>query len=127
MSNTWIVIGAVSAFISVMAGAFGAHSLSATLSPRMMEVFQTGVQYQTMHSLALIGFGLWCLHYPQAAAHFSVLIAGWAFVLGIVLFSGSLYGLALSEIKILGAITPLGGLSFLVGWASFALTVYRAS
>jgi uncharacterized membrane protein YgdD (TMEM256/DUF423 family) len=120
-SSTWIGIGALSAFIAVGCGAFGAHGLEKTLEPRMLEVWKTGAQYQMYHALALIGFGLWAASNPNTST-----LPGWAFLIGTILFSGSLYALALSGIKILGAITPLGGLGFLLGWILFAFAALRA-
>jgi len=115
-SRLFFMLGAASAFLAVAFGAFGAHSLKAILAPDMLAVFETGVRYQMYHALALLAVG-WAAHqYPQASFH----IAGWLFVAGIVLFSGSLYVLALSGVRWLGAITPLGGVCFLAGWAVFA-------
>lgn len=119
--STWIGIGALSAFVAVACGAFGAHGLEKVLEPRMLEVWKTGAQYQMYHALALIGFGLWAANAPSAST-----FPGWAFLIGTILFSGSLYALALSGVKILGAITPLGGLSFLLGWILFAFAALRA-
>ncbi len=120
-SVCWIQIGAVSAFISVATGAFGAHGLAEKLTPKALAVWHTAAQYQMYHALALIGVGLWAAQNPN----FSAGIPGWAFTIGTVLFSFSLYALALTDIKILGAITPLGGLGFLLGWASFAFLAAR--
>jgi uncharacterized membrane protein YgdD (TMEM256/DUF423 family) len=116
MDRTFLLLGAVAAFLGVTLGAFGAHGLRGRLSPEMFAVFQTGVQYHMYHALALIlvsatmgRMGGWLIQ-----------TAGWAFVAGIVLFSGSLYVLALTGITVLGAITPIGGLAFLIGWACLA-------
>ncbi|XXF76096.1 DUF423 domain-containing protein [Myxococcaceae bacterium GXIMD 01537] len=117
----WIVIGAVSAFISVAAGAFGAHALRERLEQHLLNVFETGARYQMYHSLALIAVGLLAAHRPSGLLN----AAGWALVAGILLFSGSLYALALSGVRALGAITPLGGVAFLVGWVLFALAAWR--
>lgn len=94
-------------------GAFGAHGLRARISPEMLSVFETGVRYQMYHALAIFAVGLML----PTFGGWMIRAAGWAFALGIVLFSGSLYALALSGVTMLGAITPLGGLAFLVGWA----------
>jgi uncharacterized membrane protein YgdD (TMEM256/DUF423 family) len=108
----FFVLGAGFAFLAVTFGAFGSHSLKAILAPDMLAVFETGVRYQMYHALALLVVG-WTVHqYPQASFH----VAGWLFVAGILLFSGSLYVLVLSGVRWLGAITPLGGVLFLVGW-----------
>src|SRR5689334_11780647 len=108
----WIVLGAVNAFLSVAAGAFGAHALKARLAPELLTIFETGARYHMYHSLGLIAIGL------VAQARPSPLLsgAGWAMLAGILLFSGSLYALALTGVRGLGAITPLGGLGFLAGW-----------
>ena len=117
----WIVIGAVSAFVSVAAGAFGAHALKARLTQDMLTIFETGNRYQMYHSLGLIAVGLLAAHRPSALLN----NAGWAMLVGILLFSGSLYALALSGVRALGAITPVGGVGFLVGWVLFALAAWR--
>jgi uncharacterized membrane protein YgdD (TMEM256/DUF423 family) len=118
----WIVLGAVNAFLSVAAGAFGAHGLKARLAPDLLTIFETGARYHMYHSLGLIAIGL------VAQARPSPLLsgAGWAMQAGIVLFSGSLYALALTGVRGLGAITPLGGLGFLAGWALLAVAVWRS-
>jgi uncharacterized membrane protein YgdD (TMEM256/DUF423 family) len=108
------VLGAGFAFLAVAAGAFGAHSLKAVLTPDMLAVFETAVRYQMYHALGLCVVG-WASHqYPQV----SFRATGWLFVAGIVLFSGSLYVLSLSGVRWLGAVTPLGGVAFLAGWAA---------
>ena len=116
MDKTFLLLGTVAAFLAVTLGAFGAHGLRARLSPEMMAVFQTGVQYHMYHALALILvsgiMGRMCGWLIQTA--------GWCFTAGIVLFSGSLYLLAITGVTILGAITPIGGLLFLAGWACLA-------
>jgi len=117
MDRTFLLIGAVAAFIGVAFGAFGAHALRGRLSPDMLEVFETGVRYQMYHALALLLTAV-------ALARFDgwiVRSAGWLFTAGIILFSGSLYALALSGVRVLGAITPIGGLAFLAGWAFLAV------
>jgi uncharacterized membrane protein YgdD (TMEM256/DUF423 family) len=117
----WIVIGAASAFISVAAGAFGAHGLKSRLTPDLLTIFETGARYHMYHSLGLIAVGLLAAGRPSGL----LTGAGWAMLAGILLFSGSLYALALSGVRALGAITPLGGLAFLAGWALFALAAWR--
>ncbi len=117
----WIVLGAASAFLSVAAGAFGAHALRARLSADMQTIFETGARYHMYHSLGLIVIGLFAAQRPSPLLQG----AGWAMLVGIVLFSGSLYALALSGIRVLGAITPLGGLGFLAGWGLLALAAWR--
>lgn len=122
--RSWIGLAAVSGFMSVALGAFGAHALRERLSPRALEIYQTGVHYQMFHSLALWAVGLLILQSSTAA--FSALNAvGGLFIGGILIFSGSLYALAITDIKILGAITPIGGLAFLVGWATLAWSAWK--
>ncbi|MGA1198854.1 MAG: DUF423 domain-containing protein, partial [Candidatus Latescibacterota bacterium] len=99
-------------FLGVMLGAFGAHALRGKLEPRMLEVFETGVRYQMYHAFALMITAWVISQWPNGVAQ----IAGWLFVAGIVIFSGSLYGLTLTGMRGLGAVTPLGGLMFLAGW-----------
>ncbi len=118
----WVLIGAVAALISVAMGAFGAHSLQDRLDARSLAVFHTAAQYEMYHALALLGLGLWSAQHPAV----STSGPGWFFTAGIVLFSGSLYALSLSGVKILGAITPLGGVAFLIGWAWFAALAARS-
>jgi uncharacterized membrane protein YgdD (TMEM256/DUF423 family) len=107
--------GAISGLIAVALGAFGAHGLRQRLSPEMLAVFETGVRYQVYHALALFAVA-WAVSRwtssPQAAW------AGWLFIAGTVIFSGSLYILATSGVRWLGAITPVGGICFLAGWLS---------
>ena len=116
MDKTFLLLGAVAAFLAVTLGAFGAHGLRARLSPEMMAVFQTGVQYHMYHALALILVS----GIMGRMSGWLIQAAGWCFTAGIVLFSGSLYLLATSGVTILGAVTPIGGLFFLIGWACLA-------
>ena len=113
MDKTFLLLGAVAAFLAVALGAFGAHGLRARLSPEMLAVFQTGVQYHMYHALALILVAA----IMGRMSGWLIQTAGWCFVAGIVFFSGSLYLLAITGVTILGAITPIGGLLFLIGWA----------
>lgn len=119
MERLWLVAGALSAFVSVGAGAFGAHVLSQRLDARMLAVFETAARYQMYHALGLIAVGLLVLSRPIAA------VSGWAFIVGTVLFCGSLYALVLSGVRWLGAITPFGGAAFLIGWIALAVSVLR--
>src|SRR4051812_21364395 len=112
MDRTFLSIGAILGFLGVAGGAFGAHALRGRLSPEMLAVFETGVRYQMYHALALLIVSAAVGHAGSARL---LMISGWSFVLGVVLFSGSLYALALSGITTLGAVTPLGGLLFLIG------------
>ena len=117
-----LTMGALLAMAAVALGAFGAHALKGRLEADMAAVWQTAVQYHGWHALALLAAGLLLLHRPDAGA---VAIAAWLFAAGIVLFSGSLYMLALTGTRGLGAVTPLGGLAFLAGWAAFAWGAWR--
>jgi len=110
----WLVTGSISGAISVAAGAFGAHALKAKLSPEMLNAFDVGVRYQMIHALALLIVGLLAPRIP------SVDTAGWLFLAGTVLFSGSLYALSLSGVKFFGPITPIGGLCLIAGWGVLA-------
>src|SRR6266540_3657108 len=115
MDRVFITLGALSAFLAVAAGAFGAHALRERLSGSALDTFQTGAQYQMYHALALLAVGVLLARFSIDGSTW-LSAAGWLFVAGTVLFSGSLYLLALSDVRWLGAITPLGGLAFLVGW-----------
>ena len=121
MDRTFFALGAALAGIAVAAGAFGAHGLRGRLEADMLAVFETAVRYQMYHALALLAVAWATTRWPDGSAG----LAGWLFVAGIVVFSGSLYVLALSGVRWLGAITPLGGLCFLAGWAVLAWTVWR--
>src|SRR3954465_10581551 len=112
MDSTFLLIGALAGFLGVAAGAFGAHGLRSRLTPEMLAVFETAVRYQMYHVFALLVTAAAIGRIGDARL---LVIAGWAFVAGIVVFSGSLYALALSRVTMLGAITPIGGLAFLVG------------
>jgi uncharacterized membrane protein YgdD (TMEM256/DUF423 family) len=105
----------------VMLGAFGAHALEARVSPEQMIWWQKAVHYQGLHTLALFGTGLLGLHYPGR----TLSIAGWLFLLGIVLFSGSLYILTLTGNRSLGMVTPFGGSAFILGWFALLLAAWR--
>lgn len=120
MPRTFLMLGAINALLCVAFGAFGAHGLKQSLSAEMLTVYQTGVQYHFYHSLGLIIVGLVLLHIPKSK---SVLLSGWLMLGGIVLFSASLYALSLTEIRALGAITPLGGIAFLSAWLLLAYGV----
>lgn len=120
-ARPFFLLGAGFAFLAVTLGAFGSHSLKAVLAPEMLAVFETGVRYQMYHALALLAVGWAAQQYPQASFH----IAGWLFAAGIILFSGSLYVLALSGVRWLGAITPLGGLCFLAGWGALGRQFWK--
>ncbi len=122
LSKQWVMIGALSSFFAVALGAFGAHALKNSLSEKSLSIYQTGVHYQMFHALALVGLGLWAAQNPMIDTQ----IPGWAFTMGICIFSGSLYVLALTDLKPIGAITPIGGISFLLGWIAFAFLAWKA-
>ncbi len=120
--RTLAAAAAISGFVSVAAGAFGAHALKAALSPAATGVWQTAVQYQMFHTLALLAVGA----FPWAATGRRLArAAGWLFVGGIALFSGSLYLLALTGLRWWGAVTPVGGTLLLAGWACLGLALLR--
>jgi uncharacterized membrane protein YgdD (TMEM256/DUF423 family) len=119
MDRLFFGVGALSAFVSVAAGAFGAHALRTRLTPEYLAVFETAARYQMYHALGLLAVGWAVGRWPGALPVW----AGWLFVAGTALFSGSLYILALSGIRWWGAVTPLGGVAFLAGWICLALSV----
>jgi uncharacterized membrane protein YgdD (TMEM256/DUF423 family) len=121
MDRRFFMLGALLAMVGVAAGAFGAHALKARLAPEMLAVFETGVRYQLVHSLALLATAWAGQRWPGRFTH----AAGWLFVAGIVLFSGSLYALALSGARGLGIVTPFGGVAFILGWACLAWAAAR--
>jgi uncharacterized membrane protein YgdD (TMEM256/DUF423 family) len=124
MERTFLALGALSAGISVAAGAFGAHALKARLAPDLLAVFETGARYQMYHALGLVA-AAWAGS-RGAGAQGPATWAGWLFVVGTVLFTGSLYALALSGVRALGAVTPFGGVAFLAGWLALAVAALRA-
>lgn len=122
MAQIFLAIAAILGGTSVAAGAFGAHALKEKLSDRAVEIFQTGAQYQMYHALALL---LGALLLSRAETPLPTLVAAeFAFIIGIAIFSGSLYALSLTGIKWLGAITPLGGVAFMVGWGCLAVAAF---
>lgn len=116
------VLGSVSAFVGVAAGAFGAHALRSRIAPDLLAVYETGVRYQLVHALALLAVGLAASRWPSGGWTAPV----WLFAAGTALFSGSLYALAITGTRWLGAITPLGGVCFLAGWALVLLAALRS-
>ena len=114
MDRTFLLAGAIAGLVGVAFGAFGAHGLRGRLTPEMLAVFETGVRYQMYHALALLLTAALVPRMPGRA----LVAAGWFFTGGIVLFSGSLYLLAVTGVTVLGAITPIGGVAFLAGWLS---------
>ena len=115
-------LAAAAMFAAVALGAFGAHALRARLTPDMLAVWQTAVLYHAWHALGLFGVGLLLLHWPERGL---LGIAGGLFIAGILLFSGSLYALALTGIRGLGAVTPFGGVAFLAGWGAVAIACLK--
>ncbi len=122
MAKLFITLASLSGMLAVMFGAFGAHALKGRLDDYALGVFQTAVQYHFYHSLALLAVGMLALSQPQTALLRS---SGWLFLTGIVIFSGSLYMLSLTGVRWLGAVTPLGGLAFIAGWACLAATGWK--
>lgn len=119
----FVLIGSLNAFLSVALGAFGAHILKQKLTPDKLDVFQTGVHYHMIHAVALIAIAILSDKLGNTSM---VNASGWAIFIGIILFSGSLYALSLTGIKFFGPITPLGGLSFLVGWILLAIAALKS-
>lgn len=122
MAKLFITLASLSAMLAVGFGAFGAHALKAKLDDYALGVFETAVQYHFYHSLALLAVGVIALSQPQTAMLRS---SGWLFLIGILIFSGSLYLLSVTGVRWLGAITPLGGLAFIAGWACLAATGWK--
>ena len=122
MDRLFAALGAVSALLAVAAGAFGAHALRTRPAPDQLAAFETGARYQMYHALALLLVAWAVTRWPAPP----VRAAGWLFVAGTVIFSGSLYTLALTGARAFGAVTPAGGLCLLAGWASLALGIWRS-
>lgn len=118
--KVFLLLGSLSAAFGVGAGAFGAHGLKAALSPDLLATYETAVRYQMYHAFGMIAAGLLWAHVP----HRLLRAAGWCFVAGTLFFSGSLYALVLSGIRWLGAITPFGGVAFIVGWLLMGLSAF---
>jgi uncharacterized membrane protein YgdD (TMEM256/DUF423 family) len=119
----WFATGAVLAGLGVVLGAFGAHGLKARVSAEMLVIFETGVRYHLIHALGLLAVAFGLSRWPSGF----IVAAGWLFVVGILVFSGSLYLMTLTGAKWMGAITPLGGLAFILGWAALAIGALRGS
>ncbi|MCP3907360.1 MAG: DUF423 domain-containing protein [Oceanicoccus sp.] len=122
MAKTLLIIAAISGLLAVAIGAFGAHGLKGRVTTDLMAVYQTGVQYHFYHTLALLLVGILMLQFPEVSL---LTWTGWLFIAGIIIFSGSLYVMALTGIKWLGAITPIGGVAFIAGWLAMAIAVYK--
>jgi uncharacterized membrane protein YgdD (TMEM256/DUF423 family) len=121
MGRTFIIAGAISGFLAVAAGAFAAHGLKARLDADRLAVFETAARYEMYHALALVAAGL----LAARAGSWATSLAGWSFIAGTVIFSGSLYALALTGARALGAVTPIGGVAFLAGWGALAIAAMR--
>jgi uncharacterized membrane protein YgdD (TMEM256/DUF423 family) len=122
MPRTFFLLGSLSAMLAVLVGAFGAHGLRDRVSAELLATFETGARYHMYHALALIAAAWAVDRWPQAQA---AQTAGWLFLGGTLVFSGSLYLLALTGQRWLGAVTPIGGLLFIAGWAMLAWAAYR--
>ncbi|MEE8612913.1 MAG: DUF423 domain-containing protein [Nitrospirales bacterium] len=121
MERLFFLVGSISALIAVVLGAFGAHGLKGRLTTEMLNAFEVGVRYQIYHALALLAVAWAFSRWPRA----EVTAAGWLFVAGTIIFSGSLYFLSLTGVRWIGAITPIGGVAFLLGWLSLVWGVWR--
>ena len=125
-ANSTVGIGAILMLLAVLLGAFGAHALKTRLTPEMLAVYQTGVQYHLVHGLGLMLVGIMRNSEANSSAEHSALKLAAIFMgVGVVLFSGSLYALAVTGMSVLGAITPLGGLCFIAAWALVAWQMLR--
>ena len=121
MERFFLTAGAISGGLAVAAGAFGAHALRTRLPPDLLAVWKTGAEYQLTHALALLAVGWVAARAPGVAST----AAGWLFLAGTVIFSGSLYALTLTGVRGLGAITPIGGVAFIAGWVALAWAAMR--
>jgi len=122
MVRVFLVIAAISGGLSVAAGAFSSHALREKLSEQSLSIFETGARYQMYHAITLLLVALLLSQkqFPQP----TLVAAGWAFIAGIAVFSGSLYALSLTGVKVLGAVAPLGGAAFMVGWGCLAIAAF---
>lgn len=126
----WLRAGAILGGLAVAAGAFGAHGLrgqlaSGRITERMLENFETAARYQMYHALALLAVGLVARRLDESGARGPITVAGWGFLIGIVIFCGTLYGIGLGGPRWLGAITPIGGLALIAGWLALAVAAGR--
>jgi uncharacterized membrane protein YgdD (TMEM256/DUF423 family) len=122
-ARLFLILGGINAALAVALGAFGAHGLKARLTPDMLAVYQTGVHYHLFHALGLLAVGLSAAQITDAAV---LRWSGWLMLAGIVLFCGSLYVMGVAGLRWLGAVTPLGGLSFIVAWGLFVVAMARS-
>ena len=121
-AKLFLTLGSISGGLAVMIGAFGAHGLKDKLTEKMLANYMTGVEYHFYHTFALLAVGLLAMHFQPRLLSAS----GWSFTIGILIFSGSLYAMAMTGITRLGAITPIGGLLFIAGWVLLALAVLKS-
>lgn len=121
MPRIFLLTGAMNGFLAVALGAFGAHALRARIDSALYTVFQTGVEYHSIHALALLALGILALHHPSRVLNWS----GWLMSAGMLLFCGSLYALALSGHGSLGIVTPFGGIALLLGWLCLTVAICR--
>lgn len=122
MFKLFVTLGGINAFLAVALGAFGAHALKSQLSPEMLAIFETGVQYHFYHALGLLAVGIIAAHLPESVW---LKRSGWIMFAGIIIFSGSLYILSITGVRWLGAITPIGGVCFLVSWVLLVIAVLK--
>jgi uncharacterized membrane protein YgdD (TMEM256/DUF423 family) len=122
-ARLFLVLGCIAALLAVALGAFGAHGLKARITPELLLVYKTGVEYHFYHAFGLILVGLAAWRLPESGY---LAAAGWAMFAGMLLFSGSLYLLALTGLAWLGAITPVGGAAFLAAWGLFTVAIVKA-
>ena len=122
-ARLFLAIGAIAMFLAVALGAFGAHALKEQVAPDLLAIYRTGVEYHFYHALGLLAIGLVALRLPESK---SLRASGWLMAAGVVMFSGSLYLLALTGVHTLGIITPIGGLAFLAAWLEFAVAILKA-
>ena len=119
---TWIIIGSVLAALAVSIGAFGAHGLKSKVSSEDLVIFETGVRYQMYHSLGLILIGILGFHFPSNIIQLPAAL----FIIGIIIFSGTLYLIPLTGLRWLGAITPIGGTAFITGWIALVYNIIKS-
>ena len=123
MDRFFFIAGSISAFLAVALGAFAAHGLKTKLPAEMFNIFEVGVRYHMYHALALLAVGWAATRWPGG----SIVASGWLFLAGTIIFSGSLYLLSLTGLRWLGAITPIGGLAFLIGWLLLAWQIWQGN
>ena len=122
MPKFFLLMGAVNTFICIALGAFGAHGLKNVLTPEMLTIFHTGLQYHIYHALGLLFVGMLLLHFAKSRL---MELAGWFMLLGIVLFSVSLYVMTLADVREIGMITPFGGLSYMLAWLILSVAIWK--